>query len=124
MDHEVVPMPICLNERFSFTASTGVNSNGLGDIAFIDPGGDPEDKFLAWTQSAALGTEVTEKSTAYLEWFGIFTYGRENEVSFSFLNIGIDRYLTNNMLIDFRIGTGLTEESDDVFAGVGGAFRF
>ena len=111
-------------ERYSLTASTGVNTNALGDIAFLDPEADRDDRFLAWTQSFAIGKKVTEKSTAYFEWFGIFTHGREDEASLSFLNVGIDRYLSHNALIDFRIGWGLTEDADDVFAGVGGAFRF
>jgi hypothetical protein len=56
-----------------------------------------------------LGAELSEKSTAYFEWFGLFTDGREDESSLSFLNVGIDRYLNDNALIDFRIGWGLNE---------------
>jgi len=113
-----------LNERLSFSGSTGGNANGLGEIGFIEIDTDLEDHFIAWTQSFALGAKMTEKTTGYFEWFGIFTYGREDESSLSFINAGVDYLINPNVVVDFRIGWGLTEASDDLFAGIGGAFRF
>ena len=113
-----------LGETFTFTGSTGGNANALGDIAFITVDTDPEDHFIAWTQSFALGARLTEKSTGYFEWFGIFTHGRDDDNALSFLNLGIDYLINKNVVVDVRIGWGLTEASDDVFAGIGGAFRF
>ena len=57
-------------------------------------------------------------------WFGLFTDNREEELSLSYLNIGVDYLLSKNTVIDFRVGWGLNDESDDLFAGVGGALRF
>lgn len=113
-----------LGEYFTFAGSSGANGNALGDVAFIDPDADPEDGFVAWTQSFALGARLTERTTGYFEWFGIFTDGREEEASLSFLNFGVDYLINKNLVIDARIGWGLTPESDDVFAGLGGGFRF
>jgi hypothetical protein len=41
-----------------------------------------------------------------------------------FYNVGLDFYVTDNFVLDYRIGLGLTADADDVFSGVGGGFRF
>jgi hypothetical protein len=79
---------------------------------------------MAWTQSVALGAKLGRRSTAYFEWFGIWSKNRREELDLSFLNVGIDYLITNNVLLDFRVGWGLTQQSDDLFAGVGGGLRF
>ncbi len=113
-----------LFERFTLTGSTGGNGNALGEVGFIDPEVNRRDNYIAWTQSLALGAKLTRRSIGYFEWFGIFTYGREQEASLSFLNCGVDYLINNNMLIDFRVGWGVNEQSEDLFAGIGGGFRF
>lgn len=113
-----------LGHYFTLTGSTGANSNGLGDIAFVGANFDPSDRFIAWTQSAALGAKLTRRMTGYFEWFGIYTDGREEETTSNFLNGGVDYLLNKNVVIDFRLGWGLNDQSDDVFAGVGGGLRF
>ena len=113
-----------LNEYFTLAGSTGANSNALADVAFIDPESDPVDQFVAYTQSVALGAKLTRRSTGYFEWFGIFTDDRDDDVSLSFLNVGVDYLISNNVVIDFRVGSGLNSDSDDIFAGIGGAIRF
>lgn len=111
-------------ELFSLAGSTGATSNGLGDIAFIDETFDPEDRFFAWTQSIALGAELTSRTTGYFEWFGIFANDREGGFRPNYLNLGVDYLLNSNMVVDVRFGWGLNNQSDDIFAGVGGAVRF
>ena len=111
-------------EFFSLAGSTGATSNGLGDIAFIDETFDPEDQFVAWTQSVALGAELTRRTTGYFEWFGIFANDRDEAFRTNYLNLGVDYLLNNNMVVDVRFGWGLNNQSDDIFAGVGGAVRF
>ncbi len=76
------------------------------------------------SQSAALGVELSESNTMYAEWFGIFSHGLEDEFVVSVFNIGVDHYVTDNLVLDFRAGIGLTDDSDDFFAGVGGGYRF
>ena len=68
--------------------------------------------------------EASERNTLYVEWFGVFSSGREEEYSISVFNMGVDHYVTNNFVIDFRAGVGLTDDSDDFFTGVGGGYRF
>jgi hypothetical protein len=39
-------------------------------------------------------------------------------------NVGIDHYVTDNFVIDWRGGVGLSEDAEDFFTGVGGGYRF
>jgi hypothetical protein len=112
-----------LTENTTLYGSTVYAPNGLGEFSLVPE--EPEAvSFDVWAQSVALGAELTEKNTGYLEWFGLFSKGLEEEFSLSFLNAGFDHYFTDNFLIDFRVGMGLTEDSEDFFAGLGGGARF
>ena len=59
-----------------------------------------------------------------VEWFGIYSSGLDDDYVISVFNIGLDHYLTDHLVIDFRAGVGLTDDSDDFFTGVGGGYRF
>ena len=113
-----------LAERVYLSGSAGVSSNGAGDFSLAGEGGEATGDFQAWSQSLALGLPVTERSELYVEWYGIFSNGADDEFSLSFFNIGVDYYLTKNIVADFRVGKGLTTDSDDFFGGIGGGFRF
>jgi hypothetical protein len=110
-------------ERWNLGGSSGLLTQGLGDFGLLpeEPTGD---RYLVWSQSVALGYELTERNTMYVEWYGLFSYALEDEFSMSIVNVGIDHYLTDDLVIDLRVGKGLTEDSDDFFAGIGGGFRF
>ncbi|MGI9455871.1 MAG: transporter [Aeoliella sp.] len=112
-----------LTESLTLTGSTGFGTDGLGDFSLVpdDPAGD---RFTVWSQSAALGKELSERTTMYAEYFGIFSHARSEDISLNFFNIGIDYYLTHNWVIDVRAGVGLSPDSEDFFGGVGGAYRF
>jgi len=56
--------------------------------------------------------------------FGIASDGRENDLAVAFYNIGIDYYLSDDIVLDVRAGVGLTSESEDFFIGTGGGVRF
>lgn len=80
---------------------------------------------MLYTQSVALGMEISEKTTVYYEFFGLFTDGFEDdEGSPVFFNIGIDYYLSEDFVVDIRAGTGLNSDAEDLFMGAGGDFRF
>ena len=112
-----------LKEGVTLAGSTGFGTDGLGDFGLVPP--EPtSDRYTAFSQSAVLGRELTERSTAYAEWFGIFSRGLEDEFVVSVFNIGVDYYLSDNVVIDFRAGKGLSHDSDDFFVGVGGGLRF
>ena len=112
-----------LSECVTLAGSTGFGTNGLGDFGLI-PEEPAEDDFLAMYQSAALGFELNESNTIYTEWYGIFSRGLEDEFVVSVFNVGIDHFVTDDFVLDVRTGLGLTDDSDDFFAGVGGGYRF
>ena len=114
-----------LCEGWELAGTTGGFSNGAGDVSFQDSELGQTDNFVVWAQSIALRMPVIEGiSAAYLEWFGVWTYGLADEQVGQYVNVGIDVLLTDNIVIDFRVGNGLTDESEDFFAGVGGGVRF
>ncbi len=112
-----------LSEAIRFYGSSGVMANGLGDFGLV-PEESAAERFYVWTQSFALGIELTERTALYNEVFGLWSYHLEDNYSNLFYNIGVDYYVTNDFVIDFRVGKGLTPDSDDLFAGFGGGFRF
>ena len=111
-----------LREGVKLYGSTGFGSDGLGDFGLVTT--DAGDRFQFFTQSIALGLEVTEDSTAYFEFFGIYTRGRSDELTLTFFNIGVDYYLSHNWVFDVRVGVGLSRDADDFFSGIGGGYRF
>ncbi len=110
-------------EGVTLAGSTGYNTNGLGDFGIL-PEEPADERFNVLTQSAVLGLELSEANTLYTEWFGLFSDGLEDEFLVSVFNIGIDHYVTEDFVIDFRAGVGLSEDSDDFFTGIGGGYRF
>jgi hypothetical protein len=60
-----------------------------------------EDDFNRWAPSTVLKVEVAEQWNAHLEYFGIFTDGRSEELSQSYLSPGV-HYL---VLSDARPGS-------------------
>jgi hypothetical protein len=112
-----------LTECVNIAGSTGFGTDGFGDFGLLpeEPSGD---HFRVLSQSAVLGLKLTESNTMYAEWYGIFSEGREEEIVVSVFNIGLDHYVTENFVLDVRAGIGLSDDSDDFFAGVGGGYRF
>jgi hypothetical protein len=110
-------------EGWELYGSTGYATGALGDFGLV-PDEPADDWFVIWSQSVALGTELTENMTAYNEVFGLFSNGLEEELVSVTYNLGIDYYITDNFVVDYRVGKGLTPTSDDFFTGVGGGFRF
>ena len=113
-----------LREGWELAGTTGGFSNGAGDVGFQEAELGQTDDFVVWAQSMALRVPVSEMSAAYLEWFGFWSTGLQDNLTSQYFNIGVDVLLTNDVVIDFRVGKGLTDESEDFFAGVGGGIRF
>lgn len=107
----------------TLAGSTGFSTSALDEFSVL-PEEPSSDQFILWSQSVALGVELTESVTLYVEYFGLFTHALADNVAENFLNAGIDFYLTDDFVLDVRAGLGLTPDSDDLFAGVGGGVRF
>ena len=110
-------------ENWTLYGSTGFGTNGLGDFSLL-PEEPASDRFIVWSQSAALGTELSERSTLYIEWFGLFSHALEDDFSINIFNLGVDYYVNEDFVLDIRVGKGLSPDSDDFFSGVGGGIRF
>ena len=112
-----------LSKFVELYGSTGFATNGLADFAFL-PADPANEDFMLYTQSIAVGADLTGKVTAYGEFFGLFTDGFEDDdESPVFFNIGVDYYFSNNFVVDVRVGHGLNRDADDFFCGVGGGWR-
>ena len=113
-----------INPRVEIYGSSGFSTNALGEFAFR-PSAPADEEFMLYTQSVAIGTELTERCTAYTEFFGLFTDGFEDDEERPvFFKVGLDYYLSDNVVLDVRAGTGLNADAEDLFFGMGGAFRF
>ncbi len=113
-----------ISPRVEIYGSTGFSTNGLGEFAFR-PSAPADEEFILYTQSVAIGAELSERFTAYSEFFGLFTDGFESDEERPvFFNVGLDYYLSDNVVLDVRAGTGLNADAEDLFFGMGGAFRF
>lgn len=112
-----------LKENWELYGSVGYLGSGLGDVSLLPE--EPEsDDFDVWTTSLAIGKELSENSKLYVEWFGLFSTGLEEEFSVAVFNIGVDYYLSDNVIFDLRVGKGLTDDTDDFFTGIGGGVRY
>ena len=103
--------------------STGFATNGLADFGFL-PEEPASDQFILWSQSVALGIELTERTTLYSEYYGLFSHAVADEFTISIYNLGADFYVNDNFVLDVRAGVGLNDASDDLFVGAGGGVRF
>ncbi len=112
-----------LTESCRFYGSTGVMSNALGDFGLV-PEEPSAERFMVWSQSFAMGFELTERMALYNEVYGLWSYHLIDNYSIAVYNVGIDYYVTDDFVLDFRVGAGLTPDSDDLFTGFGGGFRF
>lgn len=113
-----------ISERINLAGSTGFATNAAGEYSLGGQLEGEQQNFVAIAQSAALGFELTEQTELYLEWYTLWTNGLRDEQVLTFVNIGLDYLLTDDLVIDFRIGKGLSDEADDLFAGAGGGIRF
>lgn len=102
-----------LPNEWSLAGSTGFGTdNDVGNHCLI------------WHQSVALGIPLTERIGTYIEYFGLYSYGSADETREHYLSGGFTWLVNYNVQFDFRAGKGLSDDSDDFFTGIGGAFRF
>lgn len=113
-----------LGKRIELSGSTGFGTNGVGDVAFQETAEGKGDDFTLWFTSVALGFPLGESMEAYVEYYGLWSYGLAHETAQNYFNIGIDFLISPDFVLDFRIGKGLSPDAEDFFTGFGGGFRF
>lgn len=92
-------------------------------IRYGDASGE-EDDFNRWAPSTVLKVEVIEDWLAHIEYFGIFTDGREEELSQSYVSPGIHHLLTPNLELGVRVGWGVSRDAANFFSNAGVGLRF
>ena len=112
-----------LNCCWEIYGSTGAGSNALGDFGLL-PDEPADEHFLVWSQSAGIGCDLTEQSVLYAEYYGLFSQDLDDDFVIHMFNLGIDYYVTNDFVLDLRVGKGLSDDADDLFVGAGGGYRF
>jgi hypothetical protein len=117
--HEVLPGVNYLyawdvNDFFSVAGSTQANRA-------IDPNG--EEFFVEFAQSLTTGYSLTDRWSAYAEWFMFAPAGAETAQNQQYFNGGFTYLITDNIQWDIRAGVGLNEAADDFFTGSGLSVR-
>jgi hypothetical protein len=87
-------------------------------------GSSEEDHFNVWAPSTVLKVQVCQRWNAHIEYFGVFSEGRELESTQHFISPGVHYLVTPNMEIGTRFGWGLNDQSPNFFANVGGGYRY
>lgn len=82
------------------------------------------DHFNRWAPSTVLKYEFAESWNAHVEYFGIFTDGRDDELSQSYFSPGIHHLITPNCEVGVRVGWGLDRDAANFFSNVGIGVRF
>ena len=75
-------------------------------------------------QSVAIGFDLVGRFGGYTEWYAMFPSSSESAQVEHYFNGGITYLCHKDLQLDFRAGTGLSENSDDFFLGIGFVARF
>jgi hypothetical protein len=110
---------LCLSADLSETLAVAANLN----YARLFDG----HSFDEFSGSLTFGFSLTERTGAFLEYFGLFPGGSSSGADRSdthYVNGGLTYLVHPDLQLDARIGAGLNGRSDDHFLGLGAARRF
>jgi hypothetical protein len=82
------------------------------------------DAYLEFAQSWTIGYGLTERLSAYTEWFALIPSGADVTRPEHYFDGGFTYLLSNDVQLDIRGGVGLNDAADDFFAGTGLSVRF
>lgn len=82
--------------------------------------------YTEFAQSITVNYSLTKQLGFYTEWFAFFPHSSlDPDVgSEHYINGGFTYKFTPNTQLDLRIGFGLNERANDMFAGIGFSFRY
>ncbi|HQX53245.1 MAG TPA: transporter [Planctomycetaceae bacterium] len=104
-----------INDFLSAGGSTQFNSA-------VDESTDND--YTVWAQSLTAGYTLTDRLSAYTEWFALVPDGADSAQVEHYGNGGFAFRYTEDIQWDIRVGTGLNSAASDMFAGVGLSLRF
>lgn len=87
-------------------------------------GTEETDHFSNWAPSAVLKVPVGEKWNVHVEYFGIFSTGKDQESVQHYFSSGAHYLITSNLEVGVRLGCGLNDQSARFFSNVGVGWRF
>jgi len=82
------------------------------------------DHFNEWSPSVVLRVPITEKWAMHVEYFGIFTSGKEQNSTQHYVSTGVRYLVTSNLELGTRVGWGLNDQSSRFFVNAGFGWRF
>jgi hypothetical protein len=83
-----------------------------------------EDHFNAWSPSTVLKMPIGERWRGHIEYFSVFTQGRDTESTQHFFSPGLHYLITRDWEVGLRVGWGLNEQSPNFFTNVGLGIRY
>jgi len=83
-----------------------------------------KDDFNVWAPSTVVKVPVGERWKAHVEYFGIFSDGREQESSQHYFSPGAHYLITRNLEVGLRVGWGLNDQSANFFSNTGFGWRY
>lgn len=93
-----------------------------GNLSLAAAIADSGDRYAQFGASVSLGVGLTDRLGMYVEYFGV--YGVSDATPEHSVNTGLTFLITNDLQLDARIGAGLSDAADDLFAGFGLSVRF
>lgn len=87
-------------------------------------GGFEGDDFNVWSPSTVLKIPMGERWKGHLEYFGVFSDGRDRETVQHFISPGAHYLISRDLEIGTRFGWGVGEDSPNFFINLGGGIRF
>lgn len=82
------------------------------------------DRFAEWAPSIVLKVPLGSKWNAHVEYFGVFSDGRTNELNPQYVSPGLHYLISPNCEIGVRTGWGLNDDASSFFSNVGVGVRF
>jgi len=82
------------------------------------------DAFNQWAPSSVLKIPVGERWNTHVEYFGIFSSGKEVPLNIQFVSLGGHVLVTKDFELGLRYGWGLNESTPNFFTNVGLGVRY
>ena len=109
-----------VNLVYGWDVAGGLSLGGSTQVNLAVAEGD--DRYAEWAQSAVAGAGLGARGGVYGEWYA-FLSGGADAPGEHYFNAGLTWLTTDDAQWDFRIGVGLNDAAEDLFAGVGAAIR-
>ena len=109
-----------VNLAYGWDAPGGLSLAGSTQVNLAVADGD--DRYPEWAQSAVAGAGLGTRGGVYGEWYAFFPAGADAPQEHYF-NAGLTWLTADDSQWDIRVGVGLNDAAEDLFAGVGGAIR-